>query len=93
VLRARPELCALEMEAAGMAAAIDHAHDEGRIVGFMVVRGISDMPSLKGLTDRSGTGERDKWKRFAAAVSAHFVASWLGSDHWPGLPRSKVQSP
>ena len=40
----KPELQAVEMEAAGAAMAIERAHDEGRGVGFVMVRGISDMP-------------------------------------------------
>ena len=40
----KPELQAVEMEAAGAAMAIERAHHEGRAVGFMMVRGISDMP-------------------------------------------------
>lgn len=44
ILAARPELLAVEMEAAGACAAIQQAYEEGRAVGFIMVRGISDMP-------------------------------------------------
>jgi nucleoside phosphorylase len=44
VLKARPELQAVEMEAAGACEAIEQAHDEGVTVGFLMVRGVTDMP-------------------------------------------------
>ncbi len=45
ILAARPELQAIEMEAAGACVAIEHARDEGKQVGFLMIRGISDMPA------------------------------------------------
>lgn len=33
------------MEAAGACVAIEHARDEGKQVGFLMIRGISDMPA------------------------------------------------
>jgi nucleoside phosphorylase len=45
ILKARPELQAVEMEAAGACVAIEHARDEGKQIGFLMVRGISDMPA------------------------------------------------
>ena len=45
ILEARPELQAIEMEAAGACVAIEHARNEGKQVGFLMIRGISDMPA------------------------------------------------
>jgi nucleoside phosphorylase/tetratricopeptide (TPR) repeat protein len=45
ILESRPELQAIEMEAAGACVAIEHARDEGKQVGFLMIRGISDMPA------------------------------------------------
>lgn len=47
VEKAFPKLQAVEMEGAGAAAAITEARDEGRVVGFLMIRGISDTPPRK----------------------------------------------
>lgn len=88
MLNARPEIRAVEMEAAGAGAAIRNAQEEGRSVGFMMVRGISDMPSDGTGPSGSGTKERDGWKLYASAVAAHFIVSWIASSTWPFPPRA-----
>ena len=45
ILRERPDSQAIEMEGAGACMAVEQAHDEGKGIGFLMVRGISDMPS------------------------------------------------
>jgi hypothetical protein len=58
--------------------------DQAKALGFMMVRGISDMPGTTG----SGTQERDAWKAYASALAASFVARWIASSWWPTVPRS-----
>ncbi len=91
ILDARPDLQAVEMEAAGAATAIRNAQQEGRAVGFMMVRGVSDMPSDGSDASGSGTQERDDWKPFASTVAAHFVISWIASPAWPFPPRAAAE--
>lgn len=96
VLKVTSELYAIEMEGAGVASAVEKARAEGRSVSFMMVRGISDMPlsqdaiesdSADGKGKAVGqTAERDKWKRYAAALSASFVAGWIRSK-WGPAPK------
>jgi RNA-directed DNA polymerase len=85
-------LHAIEMEGVGASAAIDHAHALGKQVGFMMVRGISDMPKglseLGLITDSSTVGvrateERDTWKMVAAEAAAAFAIALISS----GLPK------
>jgi len=64
----------------------------------MMVRGISDMPAraekefgrawlrcikLAAPAHGAGTQERDAWKEYASAISAHFVTTWIASEWWP----------
>jgi nucleoside phosphorylase/tetratricopeptide (TPR) repeat protein len=88
ILRARPDIQAVEMEAAGAATAIRNAQQEGRAVGFMMVRGVSDMPSDSSDAAGSGTRERDDWKPYASTIAAHFIVSWIASPAWPFPPRA-----
>jgi nucleoside phosphorylase len=108
VLRARPEIQAVEMEAAGAAFAVERAHEEGKVVQFIMVRGISDLPEapapaglkkawrwLMGAPRRAkgaGTAERDAWKLFASAIAANFTTCWIASPEWPSEPR-RIGSP
>lgn len=90
VAAAWPKLLAVEMEGAGAVAAIESARAEGQRVGFIMVRGISDMPPLE--TQDSGavgsqTGERDAWKVYAANTAAAFVVDLIASG-WPVPPRA-----
>jgi len=83
VLAAWPKLLAVEMESAGAASAIAIAHSKGYNVGFLMIRGISDIPqnAAENITD-SQTSERDKWKEYAADIAADFAVSYIRS----GLP-------
>jgi nucleoside phosphorylase len=90
ILRARPKIQAVEMEAAGAGAAIQNAQQEGRAVGFMMVRGISDMPESGTSASGAGTKQRDDWKPYASAIAACFVVSWISSSAWPYPPRSSA---
>lgn len=97
VLNARPELQAIEMEAAGAADAIKLIGEEGQAVAFMMVRGISDLPrgksgkkGKKGASDSVGAGteQRDGWKLYASAIAAHFISTWVASPWWLFEPRA-----
>jgi len=65
------EIHAVEMEACGAAAAISLEQSE-RSVGFLMVRGISDLPT-RDADPNSGTEQRNKWKLYAADAAAAFV--------------------
>ena len=88
ILQERPELQAIEMEAVGACSAVEHANAEGKLVGFLMVRGISDMPGLGSEASDSGTMERDNWKPYVCALAAKFIASWIAIA-WPEVPRAK----
>lgn len=95
VVKARPEIQAIEMEGAGASAAIETARSEGRAVGFAMFRGISDLPRLPGwraffyklfqASSGAQTVERDSWKLYASAIAANFIARWLASPWGPEL--------
>ena len=87
ILKARPKVQAIEMEAAGAGAAVQKAHELERPVAFMMVRGISDMPKDRPDAPGAGTEERDAWKKYASAIAAHFAVSWIASDAWPFQPK------
>lgn len=84
-----PKAKAVEMEGAGVGAAIRQAGDRGKAVGFLMVRGISDVPRppqrAESLTEwemERGTLERDKWKLYAAEVAAAVTVGLIAE----GLP-------
>ncbi|MDB5308651.1 MAG: hypothetical protein JWO38_2853 [Gemmataceae bacterium] len=83
-----PRLLAVEMEGAGAASAIESARAGGQRVGFLMVRGISDMPrvgaetGLESVPLEGNKEERDTWKRYAAAVAASFTVQWI-TRAWP----------
>lgn len=89
-----PKLLAVEMEGAGAAAAIQEAKDAGLTVGFLMIRGISDMPPNKirakkpaaGKNDAPAMSDRDQWTIYAANAAASF-AIYLISHAWPLPPR------
>ena len=91
VLRQWPKLQAVEMEGAGAAAAIGELHAVGAQVGFLMVRGISDIPRPRSeRTDETAqTVERDANKRRACEVAARFVVRWISAG-WPVEPRGPV---
>ncbi len=91
LVRAEPEFIAVEMEGAGAAAAIVDATDEGYDVGFMMVRGISDVirATPEGEVVEGETyvdPERETWRDYAADVAAAFSDALI-RDHWPVPPR------
>jgi nucleoside phosphorylase len=89
VLNYWPKLLGVEMEGAGAAAAIEAAHAEGRQVGFVMIRGVSDMPISGAEPQSGGTAERDRWKPYAAGVAARFVCELL-RNRWPVPPRASL---
>jgi nucleoside phosphorylase len=69
VLTTIPELDGVEMEACGAGAAL-RLEQSHRLVGFLMVRGISDQPP-------GGSKQRAAWRRYAAAAAAAFVEAFL----------------
>ena len=83
VRRAWPKLQAVEMEGAGAAVAIEQAQSKGLAVGFLMIRGVSDMPAPPDVEKaRRGTQERDFWKPYAAETAAAFASAFIAH----GLP-------
>jgi nucleoside phosphorylase len=65
-----PKILAVEMEGAGVGNAIEYIHALGKVVSFLMIRGISDVPQPHASisVDNSnvcGTKERDLWKAYA----------------------------
>jgi nucleoside phosphorylase len=91
LIRAKPEFIAVEMEAAGAAAAVVDATDEGYDVGFMMVRAVSDVirarPEGEVVEGQSYVDpERENWRDYASDVAAAFAQALI-RDHWPVPPR------
>jgi nucleoside phosphorylase len=85
VLKEWPKVLAVEMEGAGAALAVKKAMEEGKTVGFGMIRGISDLPSQA--TDASAqTQERDAWKKYASEAAACLAVN-LVKRRWPVKPR------
>ena len=87
VLAKWPKLLAVEMEGVGAATAIQEAHEKGHSVGFLIIRGLSDMPPAgvdSGAESRQ-TRERDAWKKYAADTAASFACQLIGRN-WPIPP-------
>jgi nucleoside phosphorylase len=86
VLGRWPKVKAVEMEGAGVGGAVEYAQAVGKAVGFMMIRGISDLPrppQPESAEDKArGTQERDAWKSYAADTAAAFTISYIAS----GLP-------
>jgi nucleoside phosphorylase len=90
VLKQWPKLQAIEMEGLGAASAVHAAREKGRNVGFLMIRGISDMPrhnrpEVGGEGYAAQTKERDTWKRYAAAAAAAFAVQLIRQS-WPLPP-------
>jgi nucleoside phosphorylase len=88
VWNAWPQLVAVEMEGAGAAFSVNAAREEGKVVGFVMIRGISDVPrthNTKAPADGAQTEQRDDWKPFAAAAAAGF-ATEVVRHRWPVVP-------
>jgi nucleoside phosphorylase len=94
VIKQWPKLHAVEMEGAGAAAAIEELRAAGNVVGFLMVRGLSDLP--RPAAERAGaatqTGERDTNKRRACDVAASFAVRWIAAE-WPVEPRDAENPP
>jgi nucleoside phosphorylase len=91
IQNADPPLVSLEMEGAGAAAAVEEAQDLGIHVGFLMVRGISDVVQSPADVRRSSVPsgpnlERGSWKQYSAAAAASFAADLIRSG-WPEPPR------
>jgi nucleoside phosphorylase len=91
VARAEPDIIAVEMEAAGTAAAIRDASDEGYETAFMMVRAISDVVRAQPEGEvRAGKTyvdpERERWRDYAADVAATFAVELIRT-RWPTPPR------
>jgi|WetSurMetagenome_2_1015567.scaffolds.fasta_scaffold02503_8 tetratricopeptide (TPR) repeat protein/nucleoside phosphorylase len=83
---------AVEMEGAGVCHAIEQCIARGKAIGFLMVRGISDVPRAEGnKTETRGTQERDNWKPFAADVAAAFAIGYI-SNGLPDLPIQRRDS-
>jgi adenosylhomocysteine nucleosidase len=97
VLKAWPKLLAVEMEGAGAAAAIETERAAKHNVGFLMVRGISDMPKMAtdtqpaAVSTEGNKAERDRWKKYAATTAANFTIHWI-SQAWLLAPRPTKRS-
>jgi len=95
VMRQFPKIVAVEMEGAGAASAIQQLREkQAEPCGFLMLRGISDMPQTASPRRGGETGigerqrhERDAWKRHAAAVAASFAINMIRHT-WPVPPRA-----
>ncbi|MFO0850785.1 MAG: hypothetical protein U0871_19845 [Gemmataceae bacterium] len=92
-----PKILAVEMEGAGAVATVNTAISGGQQVGFLMIRGISDMPKggvggepLPTTGSPEGNkAERDTWKKYAAAVAANFTVHWIKRG-WPVPPARRA---
>jgi nucleoside phosphorylase len=85
-----PELYAIEMEGSGVGVSIRNLQAE-RQIGFLMIRGISDLPRQGDEHDQSqGRAERDSWKPYAAAAAAAFLEHLLSQ---PGAPGARSAQP
>jgi nucleoside phosphorylase len=85
VMEVNATIAGVEMEGAGAAAAIEAATAQGINVGFLMIRGISDVPTQVDplLGDKK---DREKWKRYAADAAASYTLSLI-QHNWPEPPR------
>jgi nucleoside phosphorylase len=95
VYRKWPKAKAVEMEGAGVGAAVNQARDRGKVVGFLMIRGISDIPRppksiemFKNWEKERGTQERDNWKPYAAEVAAAYTVGLI-AEGLPVPPKEK----
>jgi nucleoside phosphorylase len=91
LIRAQPEIIAVEMEGAGAAVAVIEARGEGYDVGFMMIRAVSDVirakPEGEVVEGESYVDpERENWRDYASDVAAAFAQALI-QDHWPVPPR------
>ncbi len=80
-----PEVHAVEMEASGVGAAV-RLEQGRRLVGFMTIRGISDLCDGE---RANGSAQRAAWKRYAstaaATLASGFIRSFEGTRSAPRL--------
>ncbi len=94
VMDSRPTVIAVEMEGAGVAAAIQDARELQRQVGFGMIRGISDVPREGGSLPGEQHGQsaqteiRDSMK-YQASAAAAICAAQLIRHAWPRPPRER----
>lgn len=94
IMRQFPKIIAVEMEGAGAASAIHQLREkQAAPCGFLMIRGISDMPRRDSAPSQDGPligdaqqRQRDRWKRYAADVAACFAISMIRHT-WPLTPR------
>ena len=91
VRKAWPKLQAVEMEGVGAATAIEQAQSSGATVGFLMIRGVSDIPRSKTGVEARGTEERDSWKVYAANTAAAFTVSFI-ANRLPVSPSGSAPS-
>lgn len=86
VLEKWPNIIAVEMEGIGVGNAIEHVkHWQERgsnIMGFIMIRGISDLPRPPSRKEERGRQERDNWKPCASESAAAFAVGMIAE----GLP-------
>jgi nucleoside phosphorylase len=93
VLQMWPKVKAVEMEGAGVGHAIEYAQAQGKRVGFLMIRGISDLPRSPTSKPRvRGTAERDAWKKYAAETAAAFAISYVSAGLPDSPPRLRLPS-
>ena len=81
VRKAFPNIQAVEMEGVGAEMAIEQAQSLGKTVGFLMIRGISDMPRPpRSKSESRGTVERETWKDYASNTAAAFVVSYISNS-------------
>lgn len=87
-IRELPELYGVEMEAAGAAAALRNLRSENdRAIGFLMIRGVSDVPRPPGGdSGPRGTTQRDRWKPFAARAAMAALEHLLAERRPPYTP-------
>ena len=85
IMEVNASIDGVEMEGAGAAAAIEAATAQGINVGFLMIRGISDVPQQVDpvLGDKK---DREKWKLYAADAAASYTLSLI-EHNWPEPPR------
>jgi HEAT repeat protein/nucleoside phosphorylase len=88
VLKMWPKVKAVEMEGFGVGIAIEHAQSLGIPVGFMIIRGISDLPRPNKDNEARVTNERDAWKAYAGDTAAAFTVGWI-KDGLPVRPSTR----
>ncbi len=82
-----PKLQAVEMEGAGAAEAMQRVNERTLQAGFLMIRGISDVPGLASADPQAArqTSERDAWTSYACAAAASFSAHLI-AESWPIPP-------